>query len=113
MVTTARFSVLVDSVARSGGHLRLSRFVPQVNVRFKILHHFLELRDVQRLRAARPSSSSFDRESQSDGLGDRDQRGQTRIAADRQGPIKTLALDAGSSGNSGDAPRLREMPQRN
>src|SRR2546429_7054153 len=30
MVTTARFSVLVDSVARSGGHLRLSRFVPQV-----------------------------------------------------------------------------------
>ncbi len=51
MATTARFSVLVDSEARSGGHLRLSRFVPQVNVRFKILHHFLELREVERLRA--------------------------------------------------------------
>src|SRR5260370_642742 len=36
---------------RGLGHFRLSRFVPQLNIRLQVLHHFLELRDIQRLRA--------------------------------------------------------------
>ena|SRR6266566_2537665 len=56
-------------------------------------------------------SSGFDGESQANGFGDRDQCGQARISANRQGPVKTPTLDARSLGDFGDAPCLREMPQ--
>src|SRR6267142_1669239 len=46
-----RISELKNSTACGGGDFRLSRFVPQLNVRRKLLHHFLKLCEVQRLCA--------------------------------------------------------------
>ncbi len=59
------------------------------------------------------SSGGFDGESQPGGLGDGDQRGETRIAMRRKRAVKTLPLDAGSFGDIGDALRLREVAQGN
>src|SRR3981189_1404294 len=71
------------------------------------------MRDSKRLLTEANMSSCFDGESQTDGFSDRNQRGQPRVAANRQGSIEALTLDASSFGDSGDAPGLRDMPQRN
>src|SRR5437879_12424783 len=46
-----RISELKNSTACGGSDFRLSRFVPELNVWLQVVHHFLELREVQRLRA--------------------------------------------------------------
>lgn len=45
-----RISELKNSTACGGGDFRLSRFVPELNVWRKLLHHLLELREIERLR---------------------------------------------------------------
>src|SRR5882724_6485563 len=45
-----RISELKNSTACGGGDFRLSRFVPELNVWLQVVHHFLELREIERLR---------------------------------------------------------------
>jgi hypothetical protein len=57
--------------------------------------------------------SSFHGQSKADCLGDGDQRGQARVTVHGQGTLKTLAFDAGSFGDFGNALSLGKVAQGN
>ena len=63
--------------------------------------------------ARRELWNGFDGESEADGLGDGNQGGEARVAADGQCTVKARAFDAGRLGNFGDALSLGEVAQGN
>ena len=68
---------------------------------------------IRRIRELVALLGGFGGESESDGLGDGNQREQTRIAMRRQRALKTLTLDAGGLCDAGHPLRLGEVAQGN